>query len=312
MPWINNEDMAIKYKLQGLTVVDANNPARPVPVRFRLPEDELASLTYPCIIIEHQGLFPAPEREHSGEIQLGYAPEVQNLTNNVPNGTWTSLPIWWADTPTVVGNTSWNPPNTGIVGPYTSSPYSSWFPTPYNFDYTITVYARKMPGHLQNIMAMLASATYIPHHFGYLNIPQDGTQRKMFLIGGPEIEYGKDNNDKRLLRAIYRVRVESELVLAQSLTINGPYGGIATQIDVDLGCYTDVTDLTTEEVSCNFGVISAGPSTYWKVYNIEEPVGTYPEGNIQPLPIFRPRRPQRGITQGTRYNQASNASTTEE
>jgi hypothetical protein len=285
MPWINNEDAALKYKLQGITVQDANNPSRPVPVRYRLPEDELASLTYPCIIIEHQGLFPAPEREHAGYVQLPYAPEVETSP-----GVWVSEPPWWSGTPGTIGNVSWNPPNTGHVGLVDNSPYYAWFPTPYNFDYTITVYARKMPGHLQNIMARLATSPYIPYHFGYLNIPQDGTQRKMFLIGGPEIEYGKDNNDKRLLRAIYRVRVESELILTPSF-VNATGGGIATQIDIDLGCYSDVHDLTTELVSANFGVITTGPSTFWQVEAPSAPVGAYPEGIIQPLPTFRPRRP---------------------
>lgn len=271
MPWINSEDAALKMKLQGITVVDANNPARPVPVRFRLPEDELASLTYPTIIIEHIGLFPAPEREHSGYVQLPYAPEVQN-----DDGTSTSYAPWY-------------PANTKKINT-NLSPYAAWFPSPYNFDYRVTVYARKMPGHLQRIMAVLATSPRIPYHFGYLNIPQDGTQRKMFLMGGPEIEYGKDNNDKRLLRAVYQVRVESELILADSFTVNGPYNSLATQIDFDFGCYSDVHDITTEEVSANFGVITSGPSTFWNVEGPQAPLGVYPDGSIQPLPTFVPRR----------------------
>lgn len=301
IPWINNEDMAIKYKLQGITVQDANNPARPVKVRFRLPEDELAALDYPIIIIEHLGLFPAPEREHSGYINLPYAPEVQGVnpvTNNV-NGVWTTYAPWWPGTPETIGANSWNPVNDGFIGSQADSPYASWYPTPYNFDYQITVYSRKMPGHLQNIMNTLATATYIPYHFGFLNIPQDGTQRKMFLMSGPQVEYGKDNNDKRLLRAIYRVRVETELILSQSFTINGPYNALVTQIDVDLGCYSDVTDLATEEVTANFGLITTGPTySFWNVEGQYEPAGVWPEGTIQP-PVFTPRRrPSRAVTRG--------------
>jgi hypothetical protein len=206
--------------------------------------------------------------------------------DNPVDGVWTDNPEWW-------------PVQDSEVGLVENSPYEAWFPTPYNFDYTVTVYARKMPGHLNNIMNTLATATYIPYHFGYLNIPQDGTQRKMFVIGGPQIEYGKDQDDKRLLRAIYRVRVETELVLSQSFTINGPYGALVTQIDVDLGCYSDVNDLTTEEVSSNFGIITTGPSTYWNVDGPAEPAGTYPEGSIQPLstfPVRRSTRPRRAVT----------------
>src|ERR1700729_4089841 len=80
--WVYNEDAALKLKLQGLTVADANNPARPVPVRFRLPEDELATLTYPIFIIEHLPMSFAPERAHRNLLKLGYAPA--------------GFPTWWA------------------------------------------------------------------------------------------------------------------------------------------------------------------------------------------------------------------------
>jgi hypothetical protein len=293
MPWLSNEDMALKMKLQGLTVIDANNPARKVPVRYRLPEDELATLNYPIIIIEHQGLFPDPEREHSGRYLLPYAPEVLN-----PDGSSTLYPTWWPDNADEFNNNL--------------SPYESWFPTPYNFDYLITVYCRKMPGHLDRLMSLLATSSRLPHHFGYLNIPTDGTQRKLWLMGGPQVEYGKDNNDKRLLRAIYRVRVESELILAESFTVNGPYGQPVTQIDIDLGCYSDVTDIATETVATNFGLLTVGPGSFWRVEDFAEPVGVYPEGSRQPLPIYRPRRPSRAHVQGTSYNKTLNKITPEE
>lgn len=292
MPWITNEDAALKMKLQGITVQDANNPHRPVKVRYRLPEDELATLDYPIIIIEHLGLFPDPSRESSGFEQLGYAPEVLN-----DDGTSTSYPIWW-DPAAAEFNVN-------------NSPYYSWFPSPYNFDYQVTVYARKMNGHLDSIMRVLATSPRIPYHFGYLNIPQDNTQRKMWLMGGPQVEYGKDNNDKRLLRAVYRVRVESELILADSFRDNR-FGGVVTQIDVDLGCYRDVTDLATEEVVNNFGLLTVGPGSYWNVEGLAEPEGVYPTGSQQPLPIFRPRRPSRAHVQGTSYNKTLNKITSEE
>src|SRR6185437_14600592 len=78
MPWLRNEDACMKVRLQGLTVQDTNAPVggRPVGVRFRLPQDELADLTYPVIIIEHAGIYPDQERMQSGQmVQVPYVPE---------------------------------------------------------------------------------------------------------------------------------------------------------------------------------------------------------------------------------------------
>lgn len=234
IPWIYNEDASLKYKLQGLTVSDANNPNRPVPVRYRLPEDELATLSYPVIVIEHQGINPDPSREHRGWIQLGYAPE--------------GLPTWWPS-----DATTYDPKQ---------SPYYTWYPLPYNIDYAVTVYTRKMAEHLQPLIATLATENYLPYHFGFLDIPQDRTIRNMFLMEGPQIQYGKDNDGKRLFRATYMVRVVTEIV--PKIT-NALGGGFVEQLFLDLGVYSNVADLTTEELAANQAIISTGPSLAWNV-----------------------------------------------
>jgi hypothetical protein len=263
VPWIYNEDAALKLKLQGLTVGDPNNSSRPVPVRYRLPEDELATLTYPCIIIEHVGINPAPEREHRGYIQLQYAPE--------------GLPIWW---PTYA--TSYDP---------TLSPYYSWFPLPYNMDYSVTVYTRKMAEHLQPLLATLATENYLPYHFGYLDIPQDGTVRNMFLMEGPQIQYGKDKDDKRLFRATYMIRVMTEII---PTIFNTNISGIVTQINLDLGCYQNVANLSSEELSANQALISTGLGLS---FNVGLTSANGPSGETQPretVQISR-RKPARAI-----------------
>lgn len=263
MPWIYNEDAALpapKLKLQGLTVSDANNSSRPVPVRYRLPEDELATLTYPCIVIEHQGINPAPEREHRGYIQLPYAPE--------------GYPIWWPATAT-----SYDP---------ALSPYYSYFPLPYNMDYSVTVYARKMSEHLQPLLAILASEKYLPYHFGFLDIPQDGTVRNMFLMQGPQIQYGKDKDDKRLFRATYMVRVMTEVIPEIFTAVP------VTEIALDLGVYSDVRNLNSEELSANQALISTGLGIAWNVGLTQSPGSG---GTMQPratMPIPR-RKPARAI-----------------
>ena len=238
MPWLRNEDAALKKKLQGLLVYDENGPetGRPVPVRYRLPQDELASLSYPIIIIQHAGLYPAPEREHRGRIQLPYAPE--------------GFQPWYSG------------PENALVA---NSPYYALFPMPYNFDYVITLYARFMVEHVQPLAATLATERYLPAKLGYLEVPQDGTVRSMFLEGGPDFGYGQDENGKRMFKVTYRIRVFSELVGdVQSLQA---YGGTlvpVNTVDLDLRVYADLADITMDtpaEIETHRGILSAGTSS---------------------------------------------------
>jgi hypothetical protein len=248
--WIYNEDAALKLKLQGLTVSDANNPARPVPVRYRLPEDELATLTYPIVIIEHLPMSFARERAHRNFLKLNYAPD--------------GFPIWWD-------------PAKNTFDP-NESPYMSEFPLPVNLDYKVTIYCRKMVEHLQPLIAQLALQPYLPFQFGFLDVPQDGTIRNMFLMEGPETEYGKDQDNKRLFRCSYMVRVMSEVI--PEVFVNGLFNGIVKQINLDLGCYADVTDLTTELVAANQAIISTGPNL---AFNVGINPVNGPPGHTEPL-----------------------------
>lgn len=250
MPWIYNEDAALKLKLQGLKVVDANAPGgRSVPVRYRLPEDELAALSYPIIIIEHLPVSFAPERQSRRlDMRLPYAPE--------------GMPTWFPD-------------NALSFDPH-QSPYITNWPIAVNLDYQITIYCRKMVEHLQPLMATLATYSYLPFQFAFLNVPQDGTWRNMSLLGGPTIEYGKDNNDERLFRCNYIVRVCSEVLW--TVFVNGVYNALVTDINLDLGCYSDVTNLTTELVATNKSIISTGPKIGFDVGG----VGGQQEGHTEP------------------------------
>lgn len=267
MPWIYNEDASLKLKLQGIQVFDANAPqGRNVPVRFRLPEDELATLSYPIIIIEHDGIYPDPSREH----RCG-----------VPNGALYQLPY------APDGFAPWWPSDAVTIDP-SQSPYFSYsFPLPYNMDYVVTVYSRKMPEHLQPIMATLAKESYLPYHMGYLNVLADNTVRSMFLLGGPQVEYGKDGDNKRLLRAIYKVRVVTE-VIPEVLTFTSR----VNTIFLDLGCYRNVKDLTTEEVATNVAVISTGPNVSFNVG--QQQVTT--TGASRPAQRIPRKKPSRAVT----------------
>lgn len=236
IPWLLNEDAALKLKLQGLTVTDNNAPnGRPVPVRFRLPQTEVADLTFPLIVIDHDGWYPAPEREHRGYVPLPYSPE--------------GFPIWWNDTGPA--STNFNP---------NDSPYWSFFPIPYNFDYTITVYTRMMREHTMSLIAALAQYNRLHPKFAFLDIPQDGTKRTMQLIGGPSMPEAYDNDGKRIFPVIYKIRVFSELLAPIAQYPN------VTSINVDLSVYEDLADLTFKEVSESIGILNAAATSSWNNY----------------------------------------------
>lgn len=248
MPWLYNEDAAIRLKLQGLTVTDRNAPpgGRPVPVRFRLPQDELANLSYPIIIIEHAGWYPDPDREHRGYIQLPYAPE--------------GFQPWYT-----------GPGNAAVA----SSPYYARFPMPYRFNYAITVYARFMTQHMRPLVAQLLTEQYLPAKFGFLTVPQDGTVRTMLLQGGPDESYGLDEDGKRMLKTTFLVSVFSELV--QDVQSMQAFGGTlipVNAVDLDLGVYSDVSTIsmnTPAEIEANRGILSVGTTSAFTA--LEPPTG---------------------------------------
>jgi len=103
MPFILNEDKAIKLMLTGVTVSDSGNPARPVGVWFGQPDLEIRAQSYPYMTIDFLGYNEDFSRSHRGEIQMPYFPEGAN----------------------------------------TSEQYMTEFPIPVYLDYQITTWARQ-------------------------------------------------------------------------------------------------------------------------------------------------------------------------
>lgn len=239
MPWLLNEDAALKFRLQGLQVFDATAPdGRDVGVRYRLPNDELANLTYPVLIIEHAGIYPDQDRMQSGlHYQLPYTPEGQ-----IP---------WYSDGQPIVGQ---------------NSPYYSYLPpTPYNLDYQITLYSRFWSTQVQPLVAELATLYRLPAKNGAIFIPQDQTTRTMRLLGGPEEGYGLDEDGKRLFKVVYRMRLFTELTefVDSSIYFGGNLVPVTT-VDIDLSVYSDpgYIDLASPAgIAQNTGYFSAGLSS---------------------------------------------------
>lgn len=242
MPWILSEDAALTAKLQGIIVTDDNAQpqGRTVPVLWIGPEQDVQNVTYPYIGIESLGWFRDPTREHSGYFQLPYAPE--------------GMPAWW-DTTVDPKLQQFDP---------TESPYFTYAPIPYNFDYQITVFARFERVHLIPIVSTLAGYTFLPNHFGYLEVPQDGTVRNLFVNAGPEKGYVLDEHNKRVVTATYNIRVCSELVGPIDAPVS--FGGslaLATQLNITLDVYSDLTVITPAQLVESKGVLSVGHLSSW-------------------------------------------------
>jgi len=173
MPFILNEDKALKAALSGITVSDSGNATRPVGVWFGQPDAEIRFQAYPYITIDLINVAIDPEREHRGE--------------------WYFKP----------GPGKYSP-----EGTIDDKDHRSSLPIPVNLDYQITTYARQ-PRHDRQLMYELSKYNRIPFRFGGLEIPEDRSVRRLDLIGFTKRD--TTEQDKRLFRNIYTVRISSEL-----------------------------------------------------------------------------------------------------
>lgn len=103
MPFILNEDKALKQRLAGITVSDSGNPTRPVGVWFGQPDVEIRQQSYPYITIDLVGINEGVERAHRGYVEFNYTPEGADPTKK----------------------------------------YESWYPIPVDLQYQVTTYARQ-------------------------------------------------------------------------------------------------------------------------------------------------------------------------
>lgn len=180
VPWLLNEDAAIKAKLSGLTVTSAALATpTPVAVRFAVPEDEYSDTTFPMIEIVQASVERDPERESRGFSLLQAVPDGVNLS---------------------------------------AGPYYAEMPTPYNIDYQITLYTRLVT-HRTALLAQLAAFDFLPARYGYLAVNADNTVRRLDVLGGPDLGSTRDQDQKRLFTATWRARVSTELFIVDQPTV---------------------------------------------------------------------------------------------
>ncbi|MFF8283341.1 Ig domain-containing protein [Streptomyces albus] len=87
-------------------------------------------------------------------------------------------------------------------------------PMPVNIDYQVDVFTRKEL-HLIELTGALTGFHFLPDRFGYLPIGEDGTVRRLDLLGGPDYTEQLDEHGKRLFCATWALRVSSEIFLSE-------------------------------------------------------------------------------------------------
>lgn len=175
MPFILNEDKALKTLLTGITVSDDKNASRPVGVWFGQPDVEIRAQAYPYITIDLIDVREAYDRAMRGWLEdVEYVPE-------------------------------------GVTPPANNYKQIMSYPIPYNLDYQITTYARQ-PRHDRQLLRVLTN-TLLTSRYQSLDIPEDATVRSMYLINF--VKRDRTEQDKRLFCNIFNVRVHSEIYLTE-------------------------------------------------------------------------------------------------
>lgn len=179
MPWLLNEDAALRELLKGLTVADERNPTRAVGVYYGLPDPEVREKKYPFLTIDLVGIGEDIERTMRGRILLPYVPE-------------------------------------GVTAPSAGELLPADYPTPYRLDYQITSWCR-FPQHDRQLLSSLLHGP-LQHHFAQVPVDGDRTARRLDLTQVAKSDT-LDSNGKRIFRNVFTVRMSAELFRTQVVAV---------------------------------------------------------------------------------------------
>lgn len=181
------EDEALKNRFVGLTVSDDREGSRPVQVFFRYPEGE-TERHYPFITIELIDIIHARNRQHSDHYLYTHRAGHPNNLDYWPSTSSASAP--------------------NLTG---SDFYRTTEFVPVDILYQVSTFTRSALHDRQLTSHMLMDV--VPFRFGSIQIPADGTSRRLELLDwttadllDPEAGYRK-----RIFRKVYTLQMTSEL-----------------------------------------------------------------------------------------------------
>ena len=192
------EDAALKARFATLSVSDDRNGSRPVQVFYRYPEAE-TERSYPFLTIEMIDLVHAKNRQHS-ESDLLY-PKVGIPQRSRFIGRPNELSYWpsrIANMNTVTGTTN--------IEFITSGEF-----VPVDLLYQVSTFTRSALHDRQLSSQMLS--TIVPFRKGYIDIPEDGTTRRLDLLDWTTADLldSESGYRKRIFRKIYTLQMTAEI-----------------------------------------------------------------------------------------------------
>lgn len=189
--FLTAEDAALKRLLSGMTVSDRANSTRNVNVHFRWP-DEKQTIEYPMLTIDMLDITMATERVESFDyINPPYIP------STAPDAA-----------------AAHEPP----VSPGQELRSVRYIPV--DIFYQVTTHCYSF-GHDRQILAQMWSMDRLPPRYGYLDIPEDNTTRRLDVLEyRPANVLDPRNRGKRMFRQYYTVRINGELSVATLQTVS--------------------------------------------------------------------------------------------
>lgn len=167
------EEAALKALLTGMVVSDRQVHSRPVGVHYRWPDDKV-KITYPMVVIDLLDISLATERVESFDwIEPEYIPSVAATASETIQAV-RYMPV--------------------------------------DLFFQVAVYSLDVR-HDRQILSQMWSMERIPPRYGYIDIPEDNTTRRLDVL-----EYRPSNiispGGKRVFRQFYTLRINGELSVA--------------------------------------------------------------------------------------------------
>jgi hypothetical protein len=191
------EDAALKARFSNITVTDDRDAARPVKVFFRYPDGE-TERSYPFITIEMIDLVHARNRQHS-ESLIVYS---KNTSGASYANTGPDKMLYWPSRKSNM-DTIGNSENDDFI-------VSNEF-VPVDLLYQVSTFTRSAL-HDRQLSAQMLS-TIVPFRKGFIDIPEDGTIRRLDLLDWTTADLldSESGYRKRIFRKIYTLQMTAEI-----------------------------------------------------------------------------------------------------